>query len=255
MLETRKIVPSERYARAVERYGERWPHAVAALQAASVVGPPFPSARELAPSAYRSLGAENRGQIAEVIGTEREALMRVAIIPFELQLAPEVAAYVRLSRTAGHQVPRTIKVEATRMADLIVARVRRGGELTTSRNPIRTAPQYSELYALLVRKWQDEQRGRCALCGGPLVASTANAMLKASADRIDSGNPAYDETNIQITHLACNLAKNQYGLSHFEEWVTAVRGIVPVDAAMSNGAMADELVGSGDSSAPGVHPP
>jgi hypothetical protein len=35
---------------------------------------------------------------------------------------------------------------------------------------------------------------------------------------------APDEVNVQVTHLACNLAKNQYGLEHFEEWVAALRG-------------------------------
>jgi hypothetical protein len=50
-------------------------------------------------------------------------------------------------------------------------------------------------------------------------------MMQASADRIDSANGAYDEVNVQVTHLACNLAKNQYGLEHFEEWIAALRGV------------------------------
>ncbi len=49
-------------------------------------------------------------------------------------------------------------------------------------------------------------------------------MLQASADRIDSGNPFYSEENAQITHLACNLAKNQYGTDQFLEWLDVVRG-------------------------------
>ena len=49
-------------------------------------------------------------------------------------------------------------------------------------------------------------------------------MLQASPDRIDSENGAYDDENVQITHLACNLAKNQYGDDQFFEWLDTVRG-------------------------------
>ena len=50
------------------------------------------------------------------------------------------------------------------------------------------------------------------------------AMLQASANRIDRENGAYDDENVQITHLACNLAKNKYGAGQFLEWLDTVRG-------------------------------
>jgi hypothetical protein len=86
------------------------------------------------------------------------------------------------------------------MALLIQQRVRSGGELSRRVNPTRIAPDVG-LVALITRKCTD-QRGKCALCGGPLVATT-NKMLQPSPDRIDSNNVAYDDANMQITHLAC----------------------------------------------------
>jgi hypothetical protein len=113
------------------------------------------------------------------------------------------------------------------MAALISGRVGRGGEPSVRINPVRTAPNLSDLVALILRKWQDGQTGLCALCRGKLIAGTTNAMLQPSADRIDSGNEAYNEDNLQITHLACNLAKSKYGVSDFEDWMTVIRGVDP----------------------------
>lgn len=86
---------------------------------------------------------------------------------------------------------------------LIIDRVNKGGDTSVRINPIRFAPNISDLTALLTRLWQDRQGGACALCGASIHAETKNAMMKASADRIDSANGAYDEANVQITHLAC----------------------------------------------------
>jgi hypothetical protein len=56
-------------------------------------------------------------------------------------------------------------------------------------------------------------------------------MLQPSADRIDSCNGAYDDGNVQITHLACNLAKNKYGVNDFEDWLMVIRGVdLTIDA-------------------------
>ncbi len=109
------------------------------------------------------------------------------------------------------------------MAELIQNRVKTGGQRAIHVNPLRFAPNLSDLISLLKDKWI-QQRGTCKLCGGELVPRTSNAMLQASADRIDSGNPFYSEENAQITHLACNLAKNQYGTDQFLEWLDVVRG-------------------------------
>ena len=107
---------------------------------------------------------------------------------------------------------------------LIIDRVKRGGETGVKVNPLRSAPNLSDLNSLLVRRW-GEQGGLCALCGGALVAGGGNKVLQPSADRTDSANGAYDDGNVGITHLACNLAKNKYGLDEFEDWLTVLRGV------------------------------
>lgn len=101
---------------------------------------------------------------------------------------------------------RSFSKSVNRMTQLIVDRVERGGDIGVKINPIRYAPNLSDLYVLLMRKWTD-QRGRCSLCGGHLATGNGSSMMQPSADRIDSANGAYDDENVWITHLACNLAK------------------------------------------------
>lgn len=228
VLETKKIVPVESWNHAVERHGDRWPHALAAIRAADIVGPPYPHARQVMPRSYRSFADfANRGKVIEAHPDERDAIMTLEVRPLTLRLREGVAAYIGLRESTNPAIEKTIREEASRMTQLICDRVSKGGEQHLRVNPQRFAPPFAVLNALLLRKWLDEQRGKCALCGGPLDAATRNPMLKASADRIDSANGAYDDGNVQITHLACNLAKNQYGQEQFDDWVLAVRGVQP----------------------------
>ena len=230
--ETRKIIPAQSWAWSLKDNGARWPHSLAIVQAASIIGPPYPAARELVPNAYASFAAmENRGWFVEATGAEREAVMALEVAPIQLNLAPDVIAYLGLRASLNVDIPKSVKQEISRMAMLIIDRVNKGGETSVRVNPIRFAPNLSELTALLTHLWQDRQGGACALCGAPIQAGTMNAMMKASADRIDSANGAYDETNVQITHLACNLAKNKWGIDQFEEWVAALRGADLIDSA------------------------
>ncbi len=230
--ETKKIIPARSWAWSLRDNGARWPHSLAIVRAASINGPPYPSARELVPKAYSSFAAiENRGWFVEAVGAERGAVMDLEVTPLHLNLAPEVTAYLGLRASLSVDVPISVRQEISRMALLIVDRVKRGGETSVKTNPIRFAPNLSDLTALLTRLWQERQGGACALCGTPIRAGTTNAMMKPSADRIDSANGAYDETNVQITHLACNLAKNEWGLDQFEEWIAVVRGVNDTDSA------------------------
>ena len=91
-----------------------------------------------------------------------------------------------------------MSAHAWRMADLIIARVKAGGIVGVRVNPIRTSPVHTNLYAMLVRKW-DSQRGLCALCGSALVAKGSNKMLQPSADRINSANGSYADENVHVT--------------------------------------------------------
>ncbi len=226
VLETKKIVPPESWAAAVERFGDRWPHSMAVVQAADIVGPPYPHARDVIPVAYRSLAEmANRGGVVETSGSERERVMSLSAEPIHLNLRVDVIEYLRLRNVLSPKIEKLIKQEAFRMASLIRDRVKSGGDLSVTINPLRTAPNVSDMVALIARKWQQGQGGRCALCGGKLIAGTKNAMLQPSADRIDSDNGSYDDDNVQITHLACNFAKNKYGIDEFEDWMTVIRGV------------------------------
>jgi hypothetical protein len=53
---------------------------------------------------------------------------------------------------------------------------------------------------------------------------TARKVLQVSPDRKDSSNPSYRSDNLQITRLACNLAKNDGTTQDFEEWLQIVSG-------------------------------
>lgn len=225
ILETRKIVPPDVWANSNAQWGDRWPHSMAVLAAANMVGPTYPAAHEVIPIAYRSFAEiANRGAVVEATGAEREAVMALEVEPIALNLREDVVTYLELRRSVSAEVAPSIKQEAYRMAMLILERVKGGGETGVKVNPLRSAPNLSDLNALLVRKW-GEQGGRCALCGGALLAGDTNKMLQPSADRTDSANGAYDDANVAITHLACNLAKNKYGLDDFEDWLSVLRGV------------------------------
>jgi hypothetical protein len=77
ILDTRKIVPETQWQATVAQFGEdRWPFSMAVIDAALTMGPPFPDARVLTPTAYSSFAAiENRGNIVEAVGAEREAIL------------------------------------------------------------------------------------------------------------------------------------------------------------------------------------
>ena len=226
VLETRKLVPPASWARAVEEHGDRWPHSLAVVRAASLIGPPYPSAREVIPEAYRSFASiQNRGTVVIAQGVERKAAMALHVNELHLNLTTDVRAYLALRASVGADVPLNVKQEIARMVALIQNRVNKGGEIGVERNPIRRAPAFAELSLLLAKKWQEQQAGRCGLCGGALVAGSTNPMMRPSPDRIDSSNGAYDDENVHITHLACNLAKVNYGTEQFEEWLAAPRGV------------------------------
>jgi hypothetical protein len=52
-------------------------------------------------------------------------------------------------------------------------------------------------------------------------AATART-LAGIRRRIDSTNSSYGEENGHITHLGCNLAKNQYSVDKFEDWLAII---------------------------------
>lgn len=227
VLETRKIVPPATWQQSIDKYGaDKWQHAMPVIKAAQIAGPPFPNARDVIPNAYRSFAdIENRGDVVEATDHERGAVMDLIIQPIKLNLTAEVAAYIGLRATLSAAIDTGIKEHALRLAQLIRERVAKGGEVGVRINPQRSAPDLIDLVSLIQNKWVNEQHGKCALCGGDLPTKTANKMLQPSVDRIDSANGAYVRDNVQVTHLACNLAKNKYGLEEFAGWLQTIKDV------------------------------
>jgi hypothetical protein len=108
------------------------------------------------------------------------------------------------------------------MAQLIQDRIG-FGRVSKRILPARTLPPHINLIELLCSKLQ-AQGNLCALCHRPLSLDSANRMLQCSPDRIDSNNPSYSGDNLQITHLACNLGKNDCTSEEFEEWLQLICG-------------------------------
>lgn len=114
ILATGKIIPPNVWARSLEKWGDRWPHAMAVLDAANLIGPPYPSAREVIPKAYQSFADySNRGGIVEAVGDEREAVMRLPIERVSLRLREDVLAYLELRTTFAADVDKAINAEVT----------------------------------------------------------------------------------------------------------------------------------------------
>ena len=111
---------------------------MAVLDAAVMIGPPYPEARVVTPVTYASFAEiQNRGNVIEAVGEEREAVMALSVQRIELHLTEPVQRYMRLMDSLSKTVERTIKQEAARMAALIEARVKSGGEY-----PFRSAERY-----------------------------------------------------------------------------------------------------------------
>lgn len=148
--------------------------------------------------------------------------MDLAVENTELKFTEEARRYLDRKAAISEGVPKRIRQEALRMAELIADRIARSGTIDPRTNRDRFGANSIDTIAIITSKWTAGQRGLCALCGCPLEP-TGNHLLKASPDRIDSTNPSYDADNLQITHLGCNLAKNAFSNEQFQEWLNHVR--------------------------------
>jgi hypothetical protein len=217
--ETRRLVPTESWEEAQRDYRGRWEHSLTIRYAWDIVD--FPLAGDLIPNSYRLLGKmQNLGNVVEVVDTnERNALLALEIIPVELNLQPAATTFDD-NRAIMSSDP-AISKEIGRIAANIIDRAQRGGMEVIRVAPVRLVE--SDIQIILHNKWR-EQRGLCTLCGGALIIGGCNKLLQASADRIDSKIIRYDAGNVHITHLGCNLAKNDVTMSEFNDWLKVVRG-------------------------------
>jgi hypothetical protein len=215
-ISTRDLVPPDVWERTVRQWGRRWEWSLPIIAAYDTVG--FPSARDIIPQTYRSLGGlQNLGRCVEVTGTEYRNLLELEINEVTLHLSRRAQEIVNLN-TDDH----ALRQEISRLAngivhDIAVAEAPRSGV-----NPVRKGPNYSDLFLMLMQRW-NEQDGLCALCDRPIPLRTMNKLLQMSRDRTVSGNKAYDWQNTRITHLACNLGKSDAPLDDWQEYIALVR--------------------------------
>ncbi len=216
--DTRDLVPAESWANWQENYRGRWGRSFAVLRAWQIVG--FPSAYEVTAAAYSRLGLmENLGNVVELHQNERTAILDLTLEKIDLRLQPTATGFDNIR--AFLNLESAIKQEIARMRARLLDRERSSGTVVSYTNPVRRVE--SDIDILLGEKWR-EQQARCSLCDGALVLAATNRLLQCSVDRIDSGCGSYDSSNLQITHLACNLAKNSAGAEEFDEWLSVVRG-------------------------------
>ena len=226
MIDTSRAIPADVWARSAAKHGDnRWRYSFAITEAANVQGPPYPLARKIIPEAYGTMGkGSNRGSVVQATNYERAAIMGLPATRVSLTQTPDVSAYLELQANSTGGAALDLNGEISRLTNLILGRVKIGGQRQLTVNPFRGAPSGTLLRALLASKW-DKQRGLCALCSAPIQVGERNRMLQASADRILSSNSSYSETNVQLTHLACNLAKNNCSVEDFGEWAFAIRAV------------------------------
>jgi hypothetical protein len=101
-------------------------------------------------------------------------------------------------------------------------RIRLSGARIEVGRPIRNGPPFHVAHEILKRKWI-EQDECCALCKRRIPANPANRLLRISADRVESSNGSYDASNVQATHLGCNLARNDASETEWSEFLALIR--------------------------------
>ena len=223
ILDTKNFVSPETWKIAVEEFGEkRWASSMQINEVAYFINPKFPSAKKYIPLTYNMFSKlPNRGKVVEVKESEYDVVYNLNIEIIELKRTDQAKDYTE-SKQIILNLDKKIKTDITRMTDLILNRVNQSGKSVIKNNPQRTASDFLGTFYTILEKWKT-QTDKCALCNGILFPNTDNQLLQTSVDRIDSENIAYDKDNIQITHLGCNFAKNQFSTEKFNEWLKIVR--------------------------------
>jgi hypothetical protein len=227
---THQLIPPESWFDAQKSFKGKWEFSLGVWDAWDVDR--FPLASDVIPMSYSSLGEiQNWGNVVEVAPGERDALLSLEMTSVHLKHQPAALEFLRTRRFIDQE--RSVRDEIERMAAGICERENRSGTESTRTNAFRVA--VGNISFWLNEKW-DQQDGRCKLCGGVLVIGAVNKLLRPSPDRINSADPRYSPENVQITHLACNLAKNDVNPDEFREWLDIARGShAPAIAASAAG--------------------
>lgn len=219
-LATSELVPWESWQEQLEKHGKNWPFSFGVRVGWNLTE--LPSARSLTPTAYRALGVRsNWGGVCEITGDEKQALYSQLI---EWVTLPECsvvnAASAKRDRIRDMRKNPSLNSALVRLQDLIRNRLGPPQSVRVTR-PARHLPPGQDLITVLYDKLI-EQNYMCALCGKLMRLETQKKLLQISPDRKNSSSPSYGSDNLQITHLACNLAKNDCTTEDFEEWLQTI---------------------------------
>jgi hypothetical protein len=215
---TWELVPPESWEYAQREYENRWLYSFAITSAWNFTTLPF--APHVVSRAYRELGSPpNFGSIVELDDIERSAILNEPVVPIVLQ--KQAVAIRGDARGRFLDADQALREEIYRMASRIEERATASGTTSLRHHPERSANPRVETQQMLYDKWE-AQHGRCGLCQRPIPMPPQPGLLQASADRIDSTNSSYGKENVHITHLGCNLAKNQYSIDEFEDWLAII---------------------------------
>jgi hypothetical protein len=210
---TEQLIPPASWKWAQEHYPGQWEYAFWVVEGWAITNMPLSHA--VVPDEYEKIGRyPHRGMVVEITGEDRRRLLGLDIGHLHLQRQAAVAEAVTLTSLRGTP---DLNAEAVRIANLVFNRVKASDTLQQQRAPERSAPSDLVLSvgALLMRTPL-----LCSLCGGVMSIVPMNRLLQPSPDRIDSKNGDYGPDNFQLVHLACNLAKNQFTVAEFKEWLT-----------------------------------
>jgi len=219
---TEKLVPWDSWQEALKKHDKAWPYSFGVRAGWGLTD--LPRASDIAPNAYRSMGIRrNWGGVSEVLGAERDALFPLRVEWVELPNR-EVVQATSVTRDRIREIRENVPLGSAlaRLEALIRGRLGPSRSIW-QQTPSRSLPTGTNLTFLLQDKLE-EQKNLCALCGKMMRLDTTKRLLQYSPDRIVSTNPSYGPDNLQITHLACNLAKNDGSTKDFEEWLELISG-------------------------------
>ncbi|BBZ92733.1 hypothetical protein [Bradyrhizobium diazoefficiens] len=212
---TGDLVEPETWRRAQQTHPDRWKLSMPIVRCWTFSD--FPEAKTSMTETYRRFSnPTTRGKPIPVEGSDRATLLGLRLS------AVEIPSYVERRL---HPIPedQLLNRDITRLVNNILGSVGRAGTERTGTYPERSSLNFSDLFKLLNELWRS-QRGRCGLCCEPIVPGEENALLRMSADRIESANKGYHSDNVHVTHVGCNLAKSSASLEVWAEFLDVVRG-------------------------------
>jgi hypothetical protein len=202
VMRTIDIIGPEQYAIWIEKHGRGWDWGLPAKSAWIIRD--LPESDGVIPGLQTKFGyGSGEVGVPELSKEEIGRLADLEIVPFEFS----VPIFDPKGVAALAESTRTERLAVGRMVALIRSRVMRSGRDQLSISPTRTISE-TDLHLMLTTV-ASRQKWRCAVCDGPIdKGGETNRLAQPSPDRIRSDLDSYDEDNIQVTHLACNLAKN-----------------------------------------------